>query len=218
MSRQSKYKDRTCPAPPLPKHLYGQDTAPVHIRGKKLPVRIYGDKSLRRVSEPVQKVDSEVGEILADLIETMYAKDGVGLAAPQIGTNIRVFVVDPQWFETQERRPVVFINPKFLSMTGKETSEEGCLSLPDITGEVPRAKNIVIEAINEKGELVRHQASGLFARAIQHEFDHLDGVLFIDRISKLKLLSQKIKLRKLERQTSVDGVNTDENLQDGTAE
>lgn len=182
-----------------------------------LPVRLYGDKCLRKVSKEVHNIDSETLDFIADLIETMYAKDGIGLAAPQVGENIRIFVVDPQWFETGERKPIVFINPTFKSIEGVEVDEEGCLSLPDITSEVPRAKTITIEAINEKGELVRHQAEGLFSRAIQHEFDHLEGVLFIDRVSKLKQLMLKTKLKKIENLTDNNGVNTDEKLKDETA-
>jgi len=185
-------------------------------KGKVVPVRVYGDKCLRALSSKVDTIDSEILQIIADLIETMYVKDGVGLAAPQIGKNLRIFVVDPQWFQTNERKPVVFINPKFISLKGVETNDEGCLSLPDIFAEVPRAKEIIIEANNEKGELVRYQAEGIFARAVQHEFDHLEGILFIDRISKLTRIRLKLKLKNLERHTSVDGVNTDENLSDET--
>ncbi len=185
--------------------------------GSVLPVRLYGDKCLRKVSPELPRIDSDTLSFIADLIETMYAKDGVGLAAPQVGKNIRIFIVDPQWFETNTRNPLVFINPKFTSLDGVEVAEEGCLSLPDITAEVSRAKKITIDAINEKGELVRHQAEGLFSRAIQHEFDHLEGVLFVDRVSKLKQLMLKAKLKKIESLTDENGVNTDETMKDETA-
>jgi peptide deformylase len=180
------------------------------IKGNVVPVRIYGDKVLRKKSEPVKEINDELLGIIADLIATMYAKDGIGLAAPQIGHNLRIFVVDPEWFQTNEMKPRVFINPKFLSMSGVEIREEGCLSLPDIFAEVKRAEEVVVEAIDEKGELIKHQAVGLFARAIQHEYDHLDGVLFFDRVAKIKQLSLRAKLKRLENNTDKNGVNLDE--------
>jgi len=177
--------------------------------GKVMPIRIYGDKCLRRVSSEVIDINDEIRSVVADLIETMYAKDGVGLAAPQIGKNVRIFVVDPQWFQTNERNPFVFINPKIIFMNGVDTSEEGCLSLPDVVSDVARSKEIIIEAKNEAGKLVQHRAEGLFARAVQHEFDHLDGILFVDRVSKLKFFSLKSKLKRLEKLCDADGINTD---------
>jgi peptide deformylase len=177
--------------------------------GNVLPVRIYGDQLLRKKSEPVEEIDGRIKGIISDLIATMYEKDGIGLAAPQIGHNLRIFVVDPDWFRSGEKNPRVFINPRFLSLSGVEEEEEGCLSLPGITAEVKRAEKVVIEAMDQEGKMQRYEAEGLYARALQHENDHLDGILFIDRISKLKLITLKWKLRALEQKKDNKGVNLD---------
>lgn len=177
--------------------------------GKILPVRIYGDQSLRCKSSPVEKIDDEIRSFVKDLTATMYKKDGVGLAAPQVGVCLRIFVVDVEWFRTEKKNPVVFINPVFVSMEGVTVHEEGCLSLPEITAEVKRADRIVLEAYDLAGNKQRYEAEDFYARAVQHEFDHLDGVLFIDRLSKLKLLTLKKKLKELEQTVDEKGVNLD---------
>ena len=179
--------------------------------GRILPVRIYGDHVLRKKSLPITEINSETASLIADLVTTMYAKDGIGLAAPQIGYNLRMFVVDPEWFHTGVTKPFIFINPRFLGMSGIGIKEEGCLSLPDVFAEVKRAEHVVIEASDIKGNIIKYEASGLFARAIQHEYDHLDGVLFFDRVSKIKQMSLKSRLKRLEIHTDENGVNLDEN-------
>ncbi|MCK4312927.1 MAG: peptide deformylase [Candidatus Cloacimonetes bacterium] len=173
-----------------------------------LPVRIYGDRSLRKIAEPVDKITDEIKDFIANLTFTMYEKDGVGLAAPQVGRLLRIFVVDPFWFnEENEKNPVVLINPKFLEFEGQTQSEEGCLSFPDIYEKVMRAKKVVIESLNEKGKKVHYEADELFARVLQHEYDHLDGILFIDKMPKLRRMFLKKRLNDLESTTSKDGVN-----------
>ena len=177
-------------------------------KGKILPIRIVGDKILRQKARLVERIDPEIKEFVYDLIETMYEKDGVGLAAPQVGKSIRIFVVDPFWFkEGYEKEPKVFINPVFKEFNGESEGEEGCLSLPDIYAHVTRAENVQIEALNEKGEKVKYQADGLFARALQHEYDHLEGILFIDKVSKLKRISFSKKLKELKKNTNEKGEN-----------
>jgi len=178
-------------------------------KGKVLAVRIYGDTTLRKKSEPIEKIDEDIIKFVADMIVTMYEKDGVGLAAPQVGKNLRIFVIDPEWSRTNQKKPQVFINPKIISMSGVEVDDEGCLSLPEIIAEVKRANKVVIEALDLNGDLKRYEAEGFYARTIQHEFDHIDGVLFIDRVSKLKLLSLKWKLKALEQTKDQNGVNLD---------
>ncbi len=184
-------------------------------QNKKLPagrirsISIIGDKKLREVSKPVTELDDYVRQVIADLIETMYTKDGVGLAAPQIGENVRIFVVDIDWFKTQVKNPLVFINPEFAFMEGSQSDYEGCLSLPGIEAEVKRADKIIITSLDSDWKKVDYEAEEFFARVIQHEYDHLDGILFIDRISKLKLLTLKNKLKNLESYTDENGVNQD---------
>jgi len=173
-----------------------------------LPIRLYGDKTLRKISEPVTEFTDEIKEFIEDLVYTMYEKDGVGLAAPQVGRSLRIFVVDPFWFNDENKKnPLVFVNPKFIEFEGDLESDEGCLSLPAIFEPVKRAEKVVIEGLNEKGEKVRFEANGLFARALQHEFDHLDGILFIDKIPKLKRVFLKKKLNDLKSTTDENGVN-----------
>lgn len=176
--------------------------------GKILPIRIYGDKVLRQKAKFVSELTEEVKEFIEDLVQTMYEKDGIGLAAPQVGKSLRIFVVDPFWYkEGNEKQPHVFINPEFLEFEGMESMEEGCLSLPDIFESVPRAETIRMKYLNEAGKELTLEADGMFARAIQHEYDHLEGILFIDKISKIRKLINKRKLRELEKTTNEAGEN-----------
>ena len=177
-------------------------------RPEILPIRIYGDKVLRQRSEPVQKITPEIQEFIADLVHTMYETDGIGLAANQVGRALRIIAVDAFWFkENGKKNPVVLINPEFIEFDGSTDMEEGCLSLPDIYEKVPRAEWVKIRGLNEKGEQMEYEGEGLFARALQHEYDHLDGILFIDKISKLKKMMLKKKLNDLQSTTYEDGVN-----------
>ena len=173
-----------------------------------LPVRIYGDKVLKMNAEPVKKITNEIKFFIQDLIHTMYASDGVGLAAPQVGRSLRIFVIDDEWVKKDgKRNPKVFINPTITKMEGEVVNEEGCLSLPDIFDKVRRAEFVEAEAMNVDGKIEKYTAEDLLARAIQHENDHLDGILFVDHLSKLKLLPHKRKLKALARNTDEFGVN-----------
>ncbi len=176
-----------------------------------LHIRLYGDKTLREVAKPVTEFTDDVNNFIEDLVFTMYEKDGVGLAAPQVGRSLRIFVVDPFWFnEEGKKNPLVLVNPEFKEFEGDVESEEGCLSVPNIFEPVQRADKVIIEGLNEKGKKVRYEADGLFARALQHEFDHLDGILFIDKIPKLKRMFLKKKLNDLQRTTDENGRNIGE--------
>ncbi|OPX29974.1 MAG: peptide deformylase [Candidatus Cloacimonas sp. 4484_143] len=176
-----------------------------------LHIRLYGDKTLREVAKPVTEFTDEVINFIEDLVFTMYEKDGVGLAAPQVGRSLRIFVVDPFWFnEGGTKNPLVLVNPEFKEFQGEIESDEGCLSLPKIFEPVQRAERVIIEALNENGKKVRYEADGLFARALQHEFDHLDGILFIDKIPKLRRIFLKKKLHDLQRTTDKNGRNIGE--------
>lgn len=141
----------------------------------------YGDVILRTPSKEVHKVSKKVQELVIDLLDTMYAQNGVGLAAPQIGVNQRVFVVDVSTGD-EPLNPIVFINPKIIKKSGACRSHEGCLSFPEAFTDVKRYANIMIKAMDRKGKTFVMEAKDgtLLARCIQHEFDHLDGVLFID--------------------------------------
>lgn len=141
----------------------------------------YGEPSLREPSKEVHKVSKKITELVQDLLDTMYAKNGVGLAAPQIGENVRVFVIDVST-NKEPLNPMVFINPKIIKKSGAIKSNEGCLSFPEAYTDVRRYKNVMIKALNEHGKsfVLEAKDGTLLARAIQHENDHLDGVLFID--------------------------------------
>lgn len=141
----------------------------------------YGTKSLREPSKEVHKVSKKISDLVNDLLETMYAKNGVGLAAPQIGVNYRVFVLDVST-DKEPLHPMVFINPKIIKKSGAIVSNEGCLSFPEAYTDVRRYKNITVKALDINGKPFVLEANGgtLLTRCIQHEFDHLNGVLFID--------------------------------------
>lgn len=142
----------------------------------------YGEKSLREPSKEVHKVSRKITDLVQDLLDTMYAQNGVGLAAPQIGLNYRVFVIDVSLNE-EPLNPMVFINPKIIKKSGAAVCEEGCLSFPEAYAKVKRYKNVLVKALDVNGRPFTLEANdgSLLTRAIQHENDHLDGILFIDR-------------------------------------
>lgn len=156
----------------------------------------YGNPSLREKSKEVHKISKKVQILIDDLYDTMYATNGVGLAAPQVGENLRIFVIDVG-VDQKSMCPITFINPKILKREGAIASNEGCLSFPEAYTEVRRYKSVKIKALNEKGKpfILEVTDGSLLARAIQHEFDHLDGILFIDhcrnRFEADKVLTEK---------------------------
>lgn len=159
-------------------------------------IKKYGSECLRVKSEPVQKIDEEIKKLLDDMVETMHEAKGVGLAAPQIGVNKRVFVID---IGDDKVRKV--INPEFIEMSEEvEQNEEGCLSVPGIYKGVKRSVKVKIKYLNENGEEVVEEAEGLLSRAFQHEYDHLDAVLFVDKISPIakRMVAKKLQLLKKE--------------------
>jgi peptide deformylase len=141
----------------------------------------YGEESLRQPSKEVHKVSQKIKVLVDDLLDTMYAQNGVGLAAPQVGENYRVFVIDVSTGE-QPLNPMVFINPKIIKKSGACISHEGCLSFPEAFTDVRRYANVMVKAMDRNGRafILEAKDGSLLARAIQHEFDHLDGILFID--------------------------------------
>lgn len=151
-----------------------------------LDIEIMGARVLREKASPVDVVTDEIRLLIRDMFDTMYDADGIGLAAPQVGLSQRILVVDVA-DEEEERHVHALVNPVVVEAsreTGKET--EGCLSIPGLEETVTRPLRVVVEALSPDGEPVRIEADGLLARALQHEVDHLDGVLFIDRLSSLK--------------------------------
>ena len=176
-----------------------------------LPIVAYGDPVLRKKSEEISKEYPNLQELIANMKETMYNASGVGLAAPQIGKAIRLFIIDASPFAdddtlTKEENEVlknfnrVFINPKIIKEEGDEWSfNEGCLSIPEIREDVWRQPTITIEYQDEQFEKHTEILSGLAARIFQHEYDHIEGVLFTDRISSLKKRLLKKKLEKISK-------------------
>jgi len=156
-----------------------------------LTVRRYGDPILRRKAEPVLAITPEIKQLIADLVETMYHQVGIGIAAPQVGVSLRVIVVDDGEGGV---RPLV--NPVITAEGGRAIAEEGCLSIPGIFAPVERAEWVEVEALDGDGHPLRFQAQGLLARVIQHEIDHLDGLLFIDRLDKATRDRIKRKIKK----------------------
>jgi peptide deformylase len=150
------------------------------------PVRIYGDPVLRTKAEPIVAPDDSLRALVEDMFETMKAYNGVGLAANQVGVLQRVLVVDVPAQEDEERMRLVLVNPVIEERSGSESSEEGCLSIPGVYEDVTRSRTIRVRALDLSGQPLDVQAVGYAARAIQHEVDHLDGVLFVDRLSPLK--------------------------------
>jgi peptide deformylase len=149
------------------------------------PILKYGDHILHQPAEPVPELTPEIDRILDDMIDTMYAAPGIGLAAPQIGVPLRMFVVDI----SVGRDPsalLAFINPEFLERDGVQLEEEGCLSVPGFNATVVRPSRAVVKGLDRVGNVQQHEGTGLLARAFQHEMDHLDGMLFIDRLRGIK--------------------------------
>ncbi|MBI4409390.1 MAG: peptide deformylase [Gemmatimonadetes bacterium] len=160
-----------------------------------LQIRLLGDPALRRKAQPVTAVDDEIRRLMDDLLETMYAADGVGLAAPQVGVSGRVFVVD---LRDPAVPPFGLVNPVVLEQSQEtDRGEEGCLSIPGLREIVERPARVVVEGLDREGLPRRIEADGLLARVLQHEIDHLDGVLFIDRVSPLKRQMLLKRWRKL---------------------
>ena len=176
-----------------------------------LPIVAYGDSVLKKKAVNVDKHHLNLKELISDMWETMYAAHGVGLAAPQIGESLRLFIVDGSPFaqdkslgyeEQQKLRTFikVFINPEIISYNGlKESFNEGCLSIPDVREDVTRVSAIEIVYYNEQFEKVEEEISGLAARIVQHEFDHIEGILFTDKLGPLKKKLLKPKLAQISR-------------------
>ena len=163
------------------------------IRG----VTIYGNPILKKKSEPVKNIDSSIMRLAADMMETMYHYSGVGLAAPQVGESLRVITIDPR---NDDFGPRALINPKITERHGEVDGEEGCLSLPNIYGQVKRNLTVSISYTDLEGREHDEEWSGFAARIAQHEIDHLNGVLFIERLDEKQLERLREQLKNLKRE------------------
>jgi peptide deformylase len=161
-----------------------------------LPILKYGSPELKTASSPVDRFDEELEKIAKNMIETLYSAPGIGLAAPQIRMNIQLTTIDLSVGEDPSQL-IVLCNPQIISVEGEQKSDEGCLSIPDFTDVVVRPLKMDVKGLNIHGEEVRYQAEGLLARCFSHEIDHLNGVLFIDRLSPLKRSLIRSKIKKL---------------------
>jgi peptide deformylase len=155
----------------------------------------YPHKVLRQKTRPVTDFDDSLRQLVSDMVETMYAAPGVGLAANQIGVSIRVVVIDIST-DKEKKKYLVLVNPEILTCEGSQVGEEGCLSVLDYTANVKRYQKLQVRARNLEGKIEEFEAADHFARVIQHELDHLNGKLFIDRISSLKRALYKKRLKK----------------------
>ena len=153
-------------------------------------ILVYPDPFLARVAVPVGAVDDRIRVLIRDMFETMYASEGIGLAAPQVGVGKRVVVLDVSPVD-ETISPVAVVNPEIVLRDGSAIAVEGCLSVPGVQGEVCRAETVEVRGMDEQGNPLRIRAAGILSRALQHEIDHLDGILFIDRLSSSAAASAK---------------------------
>ena len=170
----------------------------------KLPILTFPAKTLKVESKPVEKVTSKLTDLVDDMFETMYAAEGIGLAAPQVGENLDILVLDIQKKDPLDpekvvNNPICLINPKIIASEGSILYEEGCLSCPELLVEVDRYKDIIVEGLDAEGRPTQHKLSELAAVCVQHEMDHLKGKLLTDYISRLKrelYRKDRIRVRK----------------------
>ena len=180
-----------------------------------LPILEYGDPILRAKGKPIDNIDDRIRELAANMIETMHAAKGVGLAAQQVGEALQLTVLDVSLVEDRPSTlkvdgkdvdpkaamPLVLINPEIELYGLTETGVEGCLSFPEITGDIERAKSVIVRSQTLEGSTVEIEATGFLARAIQHEGDHLNGILFIDRMNSASKAALSSRLKRLQKET-----------------
>ena len=180
-----------------------------------LPILQYGDPILRAKGERIEKIDERIRDLVGNMIETMHDAHGVGLAAQQIGEALQLTVLDVSAVEDRpstlklsgrdidpkSAMPIALVNPEVELRGETEVGVEGCLSFPEITGDIERAQSVLVKAQSLEGELVQIEASGLLARVIQHEHDHLQGILFIDRMNSAAKAALSSRLKRLQKET-----------------
>jgi len=180
-----------------------------------LPILEYGDPILRAKGKPIDNIDDRIRELAANMIETMHAANGVGLAAQQVGEALQLTVLDVSVIEDRPSTlnvdgkdidpkaamPLVLINPEIKLHDATEMGVEGCLSFPEVTGDIERAKSVIVRAQTLEGSTIEIETSGFLARAIQHEGDHLNGILFIDRMNSAAKAALSSRLKRLQKET-----------------
>jgi peptide deformylase len=165
----------------------------------RLPILTAPDRRLKQKAAPVPKVTEKIQKLMDDMVETMYAAPGIGLAAPQVNVLLRIIVVDVETYDDgDEHNLFTLANPEIIERNGEIAWPEGCLSVPDFTEDIMRSERITVRALNRENKIIEIEADGLLSVCLQHEIDHLDGLLFIDHISRLKraMILQKLKKRK----------------------
>jgi peptide deformylase len=182
----------------------------------RLPIRKYGDPILRAKGKPIEAVDDDIRALAESMLETMHAANGIGLAAQQVGRALQLTVLDVSPVEDRpstlklngepvadlaEAMPLVLLNPTLRLGAETDLASEGCLSFPEINADIERSISVELEAETLEGEKVRIEASGLLSRALQHEVDHLNGILFIDRMSSASKVSHSSRLKRLQKET-----------------
>jgi peptide deformylase len=160
-------------------------------------VLTYGNPSLKRRASEIKEIDDSIRKLAADMFETLELSRGVGLAAPQVGVPLRLIVLSIP-MDDGTRWKCAVVNPELVSKRGKMTSEEGCLSVPGIYEEIPRAEEVEVKGLSLEGKELSIKGNGLLAKAVQHEIDHIDGILIVDRLSAIKRHVLQRRLRKLE--------------------
>lgn len=168
-----------------------------------LNIKIYGDEVLRKKAKTVRKVDKEIISLVDDMVTTMYLSSGIGLAANQVGVLKRIIVIDVTGGKNSKENLVILINPEIIEKEGLIEESEGCLSLPGITANVKRFAKVTVCGLDIKSRPVKITASDLLSRALQHEIDHLDGILFVDRLSFTQKIFLKKKLRELKKNRGI---------------
>jgi peptide deformylase len=185
----------------------------------KLPILQYGNPILRAKGKRIEKIDDRIRELAANMLETMHGANGIGLAAQQVGEDLQLTVVDiskvedrPSQMKLEDKdidpkaaMPLILINPDITLNEKTVVETEGCLSFPEITGEIERAQSVVARAQTLEGDKIEIEAAGLRARAIQHEVDHLNGILFIDRMSSAAKATLSSRLKRLQKETRRSG-------------
>lgn len=163
-----------------------------------LDVVTYPQATLRKMSEPITEISQDIRDLIRDMRETMYSSRGIGLAAPQVGVNQKVIVVDVAIYQP-EQKPFALINPEIVSGEGEVESTEGCLSVPDVLETIKRKEKVTVRGLNEEGEQVEIEATGMLAICLQHEIDHLNGTTIVERLSPIKRELVRKKLKKAAR-------------------